>query len=242
MSHKKSGNLVTRCSTGTKKRPHPSSSAPQCERIKVNLTLWNRGQIMNTASRWKEHNLTLNLGQCSRSGRPCLKRGCWDGGHDIGLTAPRVLVSCFRDACFVFCCIKYTQRLTRISSEPALHIHGVTCRHTRACSCNETLETLRMHVRARAYTHTHTHRRRHASAHKHAHARGTQPAHARTDMLACTCRIMCTPTHSCLYLFIHSFALAFRGAGAQPGLEIWRIEKKIPVRVPEAQVADSCKL
>jgi hypothetical protein len=27
-----------------------------------------------------------------------------------------------------------------------------------------------------------------------------------------------------------------RGAGAKPGLEIWRIENKVPVRVPEKQV------
>ena len=33
--------------------------------------------------------------------------------------------------------------------------------------------------------------------------------------------------------------LAPRGAGAKPGLEIWRIEKKVPVPVPEAQVAVS---
>ncbi len=88
-------------------------------------------------------------------------RSCWAGGHG-GLTASRVLVSCFRDACFVFCCIKYAHTHSHVFPRNLHYTYTMSsCRQTRAC--NETLETLRMHAGTNTHTLTHTDTHTHAN-------------------------------------------------------------------------------
>jgi hypothetical protein len=155
-------------------------------------------------------------GQCS-SGRSCLKRGCWDGGHDSGLTAPGVLVSCFRDACFVFCCTKYTQRcnscfLGTCSTHTRCHMQAHACLLLQRDEGN----TAHARTRARARTHTHTHTRKRAQTRTCA----VHKACARTHRYACMHLQDHVHAHTLMPLSFHPLIRARsqgRRGAARPG-------------------------
>jgi hypothetical protein len=60
-------------------------------------------------------------------------------------------------------------------------------------------------------------------------------------------RKACDSIYSCcnyathLILAYHSFPPSCRGAGANPGVEVWRIENKVPVRQPKESYGKFCK-